>query len=148
MQAGVEEALCFNAALEPQFGTTHTHTLAPQRTRQRLCNGTLEAHVVAQLKSIRPVPRQGIGEALLLLSAFLPPALELAPQAVQLLRAGNEASLHSLDESRVLVIHRRIGMCYHGWHMDVLREWTESDLDVIMVGTWMLCGNGWSLIWT
>ena len=28
------------------------------------------------------------------------------------------------------------------------REWMESDLDVIMVGTWMLCGNGWSLIWT
>ena len=24
----------------------------------------------------------------------------------------------------------------------------ESDLDVIMVCTWMLCGNGWSLIWT
>ena len=24
----------------------------------------------------------------------------------------------------------------------------ESDLDVIMVRTWMLCGNGWSLIWT
>ena len=24
----------------------------------------------------------------------------------------------------------------------------ESDLDVIMAGTWMLCGNGWSLIWT
>ena len=23
-----------------------------------------------------------------------------------------------------------------------------SDLDVIMVGPWMLCGNGWSLIWT
>ena len=22
----------------------------------------------------------------------------------------------------------------------------ESDLDVIMVGTWRLCGNGWSLI--
>ena len=37
---------------------------------------------------------------------------------------------------------------YHGWHMDALREWMESDLDVIMVGTWMLCGNGWSLIWT
>ena len=34
------------------------------------------------------------------------------------------------------------------WHMDALREWMESDLDVIMVGTWMLCGNGWSLIWT
>ena len=32
--------------------------------------------------------------------------------------------------------------------MDALREWMESDLDVIMVGTWMLCGNGWSLIWT
>ena len=31
--------------------------------------------------------------------------------------------------------------------MDALREWMESDLDV-MVGTWMLCGNGWSLIWT
>ena len=31
--------------------------------------------------------------------------------------------------------------------MDALREWMESDLDVIMVGTWMLCGNGWSLIW-
>ena len=30
--------------------------------------------------------------------------------------------------------------------MDALREWMESDLDVIMVGTWMLCGNGWSLI--
>ena len=29
-----------------------------------------------------------------------------------------------------------------------LREWMESDLDVIMVGAWMLCGNGWSLIWT
>ena len=32
--------------------------------------------------------------------------------------------------------------------MDALREWMESDLDVIMVGTWMLCGNGWGLIWT
>ena len=32
--------------------------------------------------------------------------------------------------------------------MDALREWMESDLDVITVGTWMLCGNGWSLIWT
>ena len=32
--------------------------------------------------------------------------------------------------------------------MDALREWMESDLDVIMVGTWRLCGNGWSLIWT
>ena len=71
MQAGVEEALCFHAALEPQFGCTHTrthtNTLAPQRTRQRLFNGTLEAHVVAPLKSIRPVPRHGIGEAPLLL---------------------------------------------------------------------------------
>ena len=37
---------------------------------------------------------------------------------------------------------------YHGWHMDALRQWMESDLDIIMVGTWMLCGNGWSLIWT
>ena len=26
--------------------------------------------------------------------------------------------------------------------MDALREWTESDLDVVMVGTWMFCGNG------
>ena len=32
--------------------------------------------------------------------------------------------------------------------MDALREWMESDLDVIMVCTWMLCGNGWGLIWT
>ena len=32
--------------------------------------------------------------------------------------------------------------------MDALREWMESDLDVIMGGTWMLCGNGRSLIWT
>ena len=32
--------------------------------------------------------------------------------------------------------------------MGALREWMESDLDVIMVGTWMLCGNRWSLIWT
>ena len=32
--------------------------------------------------------------------------------------------------------------------MDALREWMESDLDVIMVGARMLCGNGWSLIWT
>ena len=32
--------------------------------------------------------------------------------------------------------------------MDALREWMESDLDVIMLGTWMLCGSGWSLIWT
>ena len=30
----------------------------------------------------------------------------------------------------------------------LLRDWMESDLNVIMVGTWMLCGNGWSLIWT
>eukprot|EP00439_Symbiodinium_sp_Y106_P064969 s177_g10.t1 len=37
---------------------------------------------------------------------------------------------------------------YHGWHMDALRAWMKSDLDVIMVGTWMLCGNGWSPIWT
>ena len=36
---------------------------------------------------------------------------------------------------------------YHGWPMDALREWMESDLDVIMVGTWMLCGHGCSLIW-
>ena len=35
-----------------------------------------------------------------------------------------------------------------GNDMDALRQWMESDLDVIMVGTWMLCGNGWSLIWT
>ena len=28
---------------------------------------------------------------------------------------------------------------YHGWYMDALREWMESDLDVIMVGTWLLC---------
>ena len=35
-----------------------------------------------------------------------------------------------------------------GTWMDSLREWMESELDVIMVGTWMLCGNGWSLIWT
>ena len=52
---------------------------------------------------------------------------------------------------------------YHGWHMDALRErrefvWTLSwlahgcsvgtdgvRLDVIMVGTWMLCGNAASL---
>ena len=52
---------------------------------------------------------------------------------------------------------------YHGWHMDALFERTEfvwtlswfahgcfvgTDgvwLDVIMVGTWMLCGNGRSL---
>ena len=52
---------------------------------------------------------------------------------------------------------------YHGWDMDALWErsefvWTLSwlghgcsvgtdgvCLDVIMVGTWMLCGNGWSL---
>ena len=32
-----------------------------------------------------------------------------------------------------------------GCHMDTLREWMESPLDVIMVGTWMLCRNGWSL---
>ena len=37
---------------------------------------------------------------------------------------------------------------YHGWHMDALREWIWSDLDVIMIGTWMLCGNGYDLIWT
>ena len=23
-----------------------------------------------------------------------------------------------------------------------------SDLDIIRVGTWMLCGHGWGLIWT
>ena len=32
--------------------------------------------------------------------------------------------------------------------MNALRERMESDLDVIMVGTWMLCGNGWSVIFT
>ena len=32
--------------------------------------------------------------------------------------------------------------------MDALRERMESDLDVIMVSPWMLCVNGWSLIWT
>ena len=32
--------------------------------------------------------------------------------------------------------------------MDALLEWMESDLDAIMVGTWMLCGNGWRLMWT
>ena len=37
---------------------------------------------------------------------------------------------------------------YQGCHMDALREWMESPLDVIMVATWMLsvgmdrvCGN-------
>ena len=43
------------------------------------------------------------------------------------------------------------GVCsgrYHAWHMDAVWEWMESDLDVIMVGTWMLCGNGYVLIWT
>ena len=28
---------------------------------------------------------------------------------------------------------------YHAWQMDALRERMESDLDVIMVCTWMLC---------
>ena len=35
---------------------------------------------------------------------------------------------------------------YHDWPTDALWEWMESDLDVIMVGTWMLCGEsglGW-----
>ena len=32
--------------------------------------------------------------------------------------------------------------------MDSLRQWIRSDMDVIMVGTWMLCGNGYGLIWT
>ena len=32
--------------------------------------------------------------------------------------------------------------------MDALRAWMGSDLDVIRVGTWMLCGHGWGLIWT
>eukprot|EP00439_Symbiodinium_sp_Y106_P021608 s6376_g2.t1 len=31
--------------------------------------------------------------------------------------------------------------------MDALREWIWSDLDAIMVGIWMLCGNGYDLIW-
>ena len=41
-------------------------------------------------------------------------------------------------------------LCGDGWNLiwTLSREWMESDLDVIMVGTWMLCGNGWSLIWT
>ena len=34
---------------------------------------------------------------------------------------------------------------YHGSHMDALREWMEVDLDVIMVGTRMLCVLGWGL---
>ena len=29
---------------------------------------------------------------------------------------------------------------HFGRHMDAMREWMESDPDVIMVGTWMLCG--------
>ena len=29
--------------------------------------------------------------------------------------------------------------------MDALREWMEVDLDVIMVGPWMLCVLGWGL---
>ena len=55
---------------------------------------------------------------------------------------------------------------YHGWDMDALREWIEfvgtssclpqgcsAGMDgvcgnEIMVATWMLCGNGWSLLWT
>ena len=58
---------------------------------------------------------------------------------------------------------RNLSGRYHGWHMGALWERTEfvwtlswlahgcsvgTDgicLDVIMVGTWMLCGNGWSL---
>ena len=36
----------------------------------------------------------------------------------------------------------------HAWPMDAVWEWMESNLDVIMLGPWMLCGNGWSLIWT
>ena len=37
---------------------------------------------------------------------------------------------------------------YHGWRMDALREWIWSDLDIIMVGPWMVCVNGPGLIWT
>ena len=36
----------------------------------------------------------------------------------------------------------------HGGHMDALRAWMGSDLDVVRVGTWMLRGHGWGLIWT
>ena len=56
--------------------------------------------------------------------------------------------------------------CHHGWPMDALRErmefvgtlsWLAQGCsvgmdgvcgnigNVVMVGTWMLCGNGWSL---
>ena len=31
---------------------------------------------------------------------------------------------------------------YHGWPVDALRKWVRSDLGVIMVGPWMLCGSG------
>ena len=48
----------------------------------------------------------------------------------------------------VLVLCRAEKVIIVGAWMDALREWMESDLEVIMVGTWMLCGNGWSLIWT
>ena len=52
---------------------------------------------------------------------------------------------------------------YHGWDMDAMRKRMESarrlswlglgcsakmdgvGVDVIMLGTWMLCGNGWGL---
>ena len=37
---------------------------------------------------------------------------------------------------------------YSNFGLEDFRHIWESDLDVIMVGTWMLCGNGCSLIWT
>ena len=47
----------------------------------------------------------------------------------------------------ILPVHR-LAHGYHGWPMDALRERMESDLDVIMIGTWMLSVNGCSLSWT
>ena len=123
---------------EESFQTAHEqtpvrlHSLAPERTRQRLFNGSLEAHVVAPLKSIRPVPRQEIGEALLLLQT----------------RTESFWTLSWLTHGCPAKNGRSVCGCYHGCHMDALQKTDGVYLDVIMVATWMHCKTGRSLCGT
>ena len=59
-------------------------------------------------------------------------------------RMESDLDVHGCSAERV---ESDLGVILHGWHKDALGEWVKSDLDGIMVGTWMNCGNGWSLIW-
>ena len=103
--------------------------------------------MVSDLENAAPTDKVGLGAYARIQFGSGRAEMRVAQNSENELSVRFSANTALAGKTRQLQQNNRAGR-YHGWDMDSLREWMESDLDVIMVGTWMLCGNGWSLICT